>query len=318
MSSTILQRRSIPLIPLLAREIGTNEALVLQQISYWMERSKTSHAGRKWVYNTTKEWVEKEFCFMSESTLKRVLNNLKKLGLIESKQLSKRTGYHINYYTVNHAAVAKLDAKITAIEMQEIKDLEVDDLDSISSEVIPIGSEWSNDNSIGSEWSNHEEVNMDSSRTGQNDPIISESSHRVHSESSYNIDTEVKKTKPTKFKPKKPDGVSEQVWNDLLQLRKTKRAAESQTAWKAIDNALEKVQQATGHSLEQIITEWIAADWKGFRFDWYMNRVKPTNQPNQQTTNQVNNNEQQSERERYQQMVRDQFGQSDPTIRTVN
>lgn len=113
--------------------------------------------------------------------------------------------------------------------------------------------------------------------------------------------------KEAKFKPKKPDGVSEQVWNDLLQLRKTKRAAESQTAWKAIDNALEKVQQATGHSLEQIITEWIAADWKGFRFDWYMNRVKSTNQL---TVNyQVNNYKGQSDYDNFTQSVQQQLMQ---------
>jgi len=83
--------------------------------------------------------------------------------------------------------------------------------------------------------------------------------------------------KEEKFKPVKPESVSEQTWNDLLTLRRTKRAVESQTAWNTIFNALEKTQQATGHSLEQIIIEWVSADWKGFKLAWYMNRTKPTN-----------------------------------------
>ena len=105
----------------------------------------------------------------------------------------------------------------------------------------------------------------------------------TYNNTSNNPNTSNNKTKelakkPTKYKPEKPDGVSEQVWDDLLALRKTKRAVESQTAWNTIFNALEKAQQATGHSLEQIITEWVSADWKGFRFDWYINRTKASNQ----------------------------------------
>lgn len=291
MSSTILQRRSIPLIPLLAREIGTNEALVLQQINYWIERSKTSHDGRKWVYNTTKEWVEKEFCFMSESTLKRVLGNLKKLGLIESKQLSKRTGYHINYYTINRAAVANLDAKITAIEMQEIKDLEADSLDSISSELTSIGSEWPNDNSIGSEWPNHEQVNMELSRTVQNDPIISKSSHRVHSESSFNTCTE-------KQKPAKKKTVKQFVKPTLEQVR---------------DYFIERGHQDAVNESEKWMDYYISNGWrvgKNPMKDWkaairnWMRNYKP-----QQTINQVNNYEGQSDYNNFTQSVQQQLMQ---------
>lgn len=58
-------------------------------------------------------------------------------------------------------------------------------------------------------------------------------------------------------------------------------------------------------------------DWSKAFSTWITNHIRfnkltPINQ------SQVNNNEQQSERERYQQMVREQFGQSNPTIRTVN
>lgn len=102
--------------------------------------------------------------------------------------------------------------------------------------------------------------------------------------------------KPKTFKPEKPEGVSEQTWSDLLTLRKKKRAVESQTAWNSIFNALEKTQQATGHSFEQMIVEWVTADWKGFKFDWYMNRTKSNNQlaANNQTQG-ANYGQQQSE-----------------------
>lgn len=93
--------------------------------------------------------------------------------------------------------------------------------------------------------------------------------------------SEKKETKKTvKYKPVKPESVSEQIWNDLLILRKETKASNSQTAWTTVFNGLAKAQQATGHSLDQIITFWIGKAWKGFNADWYLNA-----QPKPQQTN---------------------------------
>ena len=95
-----------------------------------------------------------------------------------------------------------------------------------------------------------------------------------------------KKSTPKSYSPEKPESVSDQIWNDLLILRKEKKTSNTQTAWTTIFNGLEKAQQATGHSLDQIITFWIGKAWKGFNADWYLNaQPKP-----QQTNYQGNNN----------------------------
>lgn len=92
-----------------------------------------------------------------------------------------------------------------------------------------------------------------------------------------------KKSSPKKevaknYSPEKPDEVSDQIWNDLLILRKEKKTSNTQTAWTTIFNGLEKAQQATGHTLDQIITFWIGKAWKGFNADWYLNaQPQPTN-----------------------------------------
>jgi hypothetical protein len=44
------------IIPSLAAKIGLNEAVVLQQIHYWLGISKHNIEGRTWVYNTYEEW----------------------------------------------------------------------------------------------------------------------------------------------------------------------------------------------------------------------------------------------------------------------
>ena len=58
----------------LARILGLNEALILQQVNYWIEINKKNkrsfHEGRYWTYNTINEWQE-EFPFWSTSTVKR-------------------------------------------------------------------------------------------------------------------------------------------------------------------------------------------------------------------------------------------------------
>ena len=105
--------------------------------------------------------------------------------------------------------------------------------------------------------------------------------------------TEAKNLSDSKtYKPEKPDLVSDQVWSDLLSHRKIKKTSNTQTAWNVIFSQLEKAKQATGHSLDQIITEWITRDWKGFKSDWYINiQNKTQSTGNNHANNQPANNQ---------------------------
>lgn len=82
-----------------------NEAIVLQQICYWLEDTTAGveHDGRRWVYNTIDEWAE-QFPFWSEKTVKRALTSLKSHGLIYVKQLKKTQHDRTNFYAINHAS----------------------------------------------------------------------------------------------------------------------------------------------------------------------------------------------------------------------
>ncbi len=63
-------------------KIGLNEAIVLQQLHYWLRDTGSGMEcdGVRWIYNTTEQWLE-QFPFWSESTLKRAFASLKALGL---------------------------------------------------------------------------------------------------------------------------------------------------------------------------------------------------------------------------------------------
>ena len=71
----------------------------------------------------------------------------------------------------------------------------------------------------------------------------------------------------------KPSGVSEQVWNDFIALRKAKRAPLSPTALSVIAKEAEK---AAMH-IEEALTECVTRGWQSFKAEWM--KPKTTTKP---------------------------------------
>jgi hypothetical protein len=71
----------------------------------------------------------------------------------------------------------------------------------------------------------------------------------------------------------KPAGVSEQVWNDFIALRKAKRAPLSATALASITKEAEK---AAMH-IEEALTECVTRGWQSFKAEWM--KPKTTTKP---------------------------------------
>ncbi len=96
----------------LAALIGLNEAIVLQQIHYWLQRKRAGgveHDGRRWVFNTLESWRE-QFPFWSKDTVKRALAALKKSGLLLVKKLAEASRDQTNYYSIDYQQIALLEA----------------------------------------------------------------------------------------------------------------------------------------------------------------------------------------------------------------
>ena len=62
MERRLLNENPILLFPTLAKKVGLNEAIFLQQLQYWLSESDHIHDGYKWVYNTYESW-NKQFPF---------------------------------------------------------------------------------------------------------------------------------------------------------------------------------------------------------------------------------------------------------------
>jgi hypothetical protein len=103
MSSKLITPESPLLVPpLLAAEIGLNEALILQQIHYYCLVSKhVKQDGRTWFWKTLNDWGQ-TLPFLSISTIRRAIGNLKdKFKLIDVCRHSQKTWYQANWFTIN-------------------------------------------------------------------------------------------------------------------------------------------------------------------------------------------------------------------------
>jgi uncharacterized protein YdaU (DUF1376 family) len=74
----------------------------------------------------------------------------------------------------------------------------------------------------------------------------------------------------------RPDEVTEQTWNDYVQLRKQKRADLTATALDALKREAQKV----GWSLDAVLQECIVRGWTGFKAGWVQEREKTARQMN--------------------------------------
>lgn len=109
MSRLLINEPPLQVLPSLAIELGLNEAIMLQQIHYWLINSSHEFEGVKWFYKTLEDW-QTEFPFWSTMTIRRTLTNLEKqkvirIGNFNKKKFDKTKWYTIEYKCVNRRCV---------------------------------------------------------------------------------------------------------------------------------------------------------------------------------------------------------------------
>lgn len=102
----LIEEPPLQVLPSLAKSIGLNEAIVLQQIHYWLRKSNNVKDGHKWIYNSMTNW-QKQFSFWSLPTVKRVFRSLENQGLLITANYNKAgfdktKWYRINYEKLQH------------------------------------------------------------------------------------------------------------------------------------------------------------------------------------------------------------------------
>ncbi len=104
-NNLLIDEEPLQVLPGLAVVVGLHEAIVLQQIHYWMSPKRRSGRvidGRRWVFNSYTQWRE-QFPFWTEKAIGNAVRSLESQGVLESRQdlnaigSDRRKWYSINY-----------------------------------------------------------------------------------------------------------------------------------------------------------------------------------------------------------------------------
>lgn len=112
-SRLLIKEPPLQVLPSLAARIGLNEAIILQQVHYWINPkfNKNFKNGKYWVRNTYAQWKE-QFPFWGEKTIRRAICKLEDLkilsSVVQTNQFKKTKFYTINYDRLNEQGLNDL------------------------------------------------------------------------------------------------------------------------------------------------------------------------------------------------------------------
>lgn len=108
MSKLLINEQPLQVLPSLANIIGLNEAIILQQLHFFLRISRNKIGGRSWVYNTINDW-QSEFSFWSVKTVQRTIENLEKSGLVVSTdKFNKMKMDKTKWYTIDYQKLSEI------------------------------------------------------------------------------------------------------------------------------------------------------------------------------------------------------------------
>lgn len=115
-SHLLINEQSLQVLPSLATALGLEEAIVIQQLHYWLNNPKNDGRiddhGNKWIYNTYEEWQEGNFPFWSVDKIQRIFLSLKKQGVIIIRQLDAKRRDMRNFYRIDYDKLCTMDDSV--------------------------------------------------------------------------------------------------------------------------------------------------------------------------------------------------------------
>lgn len=130
--TTSLAPHPLLIPPDLAKEIGLHEAVILQQIHYWLEKSNHLINGYRWIYNTYQAWQE-QFPFLSLSAIRKAIARLEGLNLLKTERFDKQRWNQTKWYSINYQRLEVLICSICSNQSHRSAQFEQLDVVSLSS-----------------------------------------------------------------------------------------------------------------------------------------------------------------------------------------
>ena len=248
-------------LPSLAKAIGLNEAIVLQQVHYLLTISSNERDGCMWVYNSIPAWHRDYFYFLSFRSVERAFSSLEKLGLLVStSQYNKMAIDRTKWYRINYDGLEKVSADAYRQNGGMVTPNCGDGHAKMADSIPPNCGDGYRQNS-GS--NNHETTTETTTKTTDIDNASADAS--VYAP----VKAKKQNRKAEAIALLVANGVSEQIANDFMAVRTSKRAGTlTETAMNGIATQAAKA----GLTVEQAVTVCIDRNWVGFNADW----IKPT------------------------------------------
>lgn len=124
-TSLLMDEEALQVLPSLAVAVGLDEAIVIQQLWYWLNpKRKVGRIleGHRWIFNTYAEWRQSNFPFWSEIHIKRLFLSLEKNGIVISCQpdgrMSRRKYYRLSDWFVNRAKKGEIGGPERIIQIR--------------------------------------------------------------------------------------------------------------------------------------------------------------------------------------------------------
>ena len=112
----LLDERLLVLLPSLAKAVGVNGAVVIQQLHFYRADTHNGrvHDGERWILKSYDDWQRDDFPFWSAVTIRRIFRALEKRKLVISCQpegrFSRRKYYRIDYGGLEKAVAPAQEA----------------------------------------------------------------------------------------------------------------------------------------------------------------------------------------------------------------
>lgn len=110
-SKLLLDSRPLVIVPELACLLGVSEAIILQQMHYWLEINRKEERNIKegfcWTYNSVAEW-QKQIPFYTTKTIQRTITKLENMGILLSGNYNKANFDRTKWYRINYDVLENL------------------------------------------------------------------------------------------------------------------------------------------------------------------------------------------------------------------
>jgi DnaD/phage-associated family protein len=100
-SKLLINEPPLQVLPSLAKILDVNKSIILQQIQYWIVTSPHIIEGKRWIYNSYKEWSA-QFPWLSPRAVRWHIRDLERDGYLIASEFNRDGRDNTKWYRINY------------------------------------------------------------------------------------------------------------------------------------------------------------------------------------------------------------------------